>query len=143
MNQTNIITEKQIPGLTGLAPELNDAAPAVEQAVRRSGVVFKGSPAWQGQAESPAIVWTVGEPLPQLTERSILVCAYPAKEIIPLLPKLDGLVTERGGLLSRTVNTAREFDVPVVLGIDSATKRIRTEDMVKIDGARGTVEITG
>ena len=142
MNQTIIITEKQIPGLTGLTPELDDAA-AAKQPDRRTGVVFKGIPAWQGRAKAPAVVFAIGDPLPKLTERSILVCAYPAKEIIPLLPRLDGLVTERGGLLSRTVNTAREYDVPVVLGIDSATERIRTGDLVGIDGTMGTVEITG
>jgi pyruvate,water dikinase len=46
-----------------------------------------------------------------------------------------------GGPLSHGSIVAREYGIPAVLGTGVATRRIRSGQMVSVDGDRGTVEI--
>ena len=53
----------------------------------------------------------------------------------------QGLVIERGGMLSHGAIIARELGIPAVVGVRDATRRIRNGDRLFIDGDRGVVEI--
>jgi pyruvate,water dikinase len=46
-----------------------------------------------------------------------------------------------GGPLSHAAVVAREYGVPAVVNVAGATVAIRTGDLVRVDGDRGTVEI--
>jgi len=48
---------------------------------------------------------------------------------------------ERGGMLSHGAILAREYGIPTAVGIDDATKRIKTGDTIEVDGDRGRVDI--
>jgi pyruvate,water dikinase len=52
-----------------------------------------------------------------------------------------GVVSEKGSLLSHTAIVARELGVPFVAGIAGATSLLVDGDVVRIDGAAGTVEL--
>jgi rifampicin phosphotransferase len=54
---------------------------------------------------------------------------------------VSGLVIERGGMLSHGAIIAREFGLPCVVGIPSATTRIRHGQCVTVDGDAGTCRI--
>lgn len=58
-------------------------------------------------------------------------------------PKAAGLVTEVGGMMTHGSVVAREMGIPAVVGVSGATGRIRTGDRLRVDGARGSVEILG
>jgi phosphohistidine swiveling domain-containing protein len=51
------------------------------------------------------------------------------------------LVVEIGGQLSHAAVVARELGIPCVMGIPDVTRRLRDGDLVRVDGATGTVEI--
>jgi pyruvate,water dikinase len=52
-----------------------------------------------------------------------------------------GLVVDIGGALSHAAVVAREMGIPCVVSTGDATKRLRTGDQVRIDGATGRVDI--
>jgi pyruvate,water dikinase len=56
---------------------------------------------------------------------------------------VKGLVIERGGMLSHGAIIAREYGIPAVVGVEGATRRIRTGEQVRVDGDQGVVELTG
>ena len=56
-----------------------------------------------------------------------------------VFPLLAGVVTEAGGILSHAAILAREYGLPAVLGVPDATGRIRTGDLVELDGGEGWV----
>jgi pyruvate,water dikinase len=56
---------------------------------------------------------------------------------------VKGLVIERGGMLSHGAIIAREYGIPAVVGVEGATRRIRTGEQVRVDGDEGVVELTG
>ncbi|WP_245781381.1 PEP-utilizing enzyme [Halopelagius inordinatus] len=59
----------------------------------------------------------------------------------PLFLNAAGLVSEVGGAVSHGALVAREYGLPAVVSVPEATKRIRTGQLVRIDGTRGTVEL--
>ncbi|MCE2438502.1 MAG: hypothetical protein J4F39_03635 [Candidatus Latescibacteria bacterium] len=61
----------------------------------------------------------------------------------PLFRRVSAVVTEIGGVLNHSSVIAREYQVPAVVGVSGATRRIRTGDRVTVDGSRGVVEIHG
>ena len=58
---------------------------------------------------------------------------------IMLFPLADGLVVERGSLLSHSAIVALELRLPTVVGVAGAVSRLRTGDMIELDGAAGIV----
>jgi phosphoenolpyruvate-protein kinase (PTS system EI component) len=46
-----------------------------------------------------------------------------------------------GGVLSHGATIAREYGLPAVVNVGPATRIIRTGQMVRVDGDRGTVTI--
>ncbi len=61
---------------------------------------------------------------------------------IPVFPALQGLIVERGGLLSHSAVVAREMGIPTIVGVGgNPLERLSTGDRVRMDGARGTVEV--
>jgi pyruvate,water dikinase len=55
---------------------------------------------------------------------------------------VKGLVVERGGMLSHGAIIAREYGIPAVVGVEGATRRIRTGEQVRVDGDQGVVELS-
>jgi len=56
-----------------------------------------------------------------------------------LLAKAAGLVVERGNMLSHIAIVGREIGVPIVSGIENATRRIQEGTLLHIDGSSGLV----
>jgi phosphohistidine swiveling domain-containing protein len=99
-----------------------------------------GSP---GSVEGTArVVMTVDE-FDQVREGDILVCQMTNPAWVVLFTKIAGLVTDTGGTTSHPAVLSREFGIPAVIGTSIATKRIRTGDLIRVDGSKGVVEVLG
>ena len=102
---------------------------------------FEGYPGAPGIIEGPARVITSFEDFPKLQHGEILVCPYTATAWTPLFPKIKGVVTDTGGMLTHAAITAREYRIPAVVGTWRATKSIQDGDLIRVDGNLGIVEI--
>jgi pyruvate,water dikinase len=71
----------------------------------------------------------------------VLVTPHLEPQLAPLLPSLDGLVSETGSALSHLAILAREMKVPTVAGVDGATKRFPPGTRLLVDGDLGQVEV--
>jgi pyruvate,water dikinase len=71
----------------------------------------------------------------------VLVAAITTPAWTPLFAMAAAVVTDIGGPLSHGSIVAREYGIPAVLGTGDATRRIRSGQMVTVDGGRGVVEI--
>jgi pyruvate,water dikinase len=60
---------------------------------------------------------------------------------IMLFPLAAGLVVERGSLLSHSAIVARELRLPTVVGVAGAVSRLKTGDLIELDGATGAVRL--
>jgi pyruvate,water dikinase len=77
----------------------------------------------------------------RVRQGDVLITRSTAPSYNALLPLLSGIVTDRGGTLSHAAVVAREYGIPAVVGCGNATELIRDGQRVRLDGARGTVEV--
>jgi phosphohistidine swiveling domain-containing protein len=58
----------------------------------------------------------------------------------PVLGIVSGIVVEEGGILNHCSIVARELGIPAVVGVRQATKKIRENALITIDGGLGAVQ---
>jgi rifampicin phosphotransferase len=107
-----------------------------------AGKNLQGLPASSGVVEGPARVLSPGSlNLDAVNPGEVLVARTTDIGLSPLFLVAAAVVTEMGGPLSHAAVVAREYGVPAVVNVAGATVAIRTGDLVRVDGDRGTVEI--
>lgn len=75
----------------------------------------------------------------QLQQGEILVCRGTDPSWTPLFLTAAGLVMEVGGMMTHGAVVAREYGIPAVVGVDQVTRRLRTGQLVRVDGSSGWV----
>lgn len=118
---------------------LNDSRPDFTPTRSMQGI--PGSP---GQAEGQILViqnFQNFHDLPSIDRNTILVVPYTDSGWAALLARAGGLIAEVGGQLSHGAIVAREYRIPAVMNVPSATQRFQTGQTVRIDGTAGTIGI--
>lgn len=79
----------------------------------------------------------------EVNEKVIIVAHDLAPSQTASLPKENilGFVTDVGGRTSHTTIIARSLGIPAVVGLESATRNIKTGDKIIVDGSEGLVLI--
>ncbi|EFK05455.1 PEP-utilizing enzyme, mobile domain protein [delta proteobacterium NaphS2] len=124
---------------------INDDAfvDAIETALHKM-VLFRkarGGAASQGVVRGEATVISDIEDVFGINDGTILVCPTISRTLIPIIPKLKGLVTDRGGILSIASEFARKNNIPTVVGATNFSKTVKTSQIIEVNGTEGTVEI--
>ena len=71
----------------------------------------------------------------------VLVAPFTDPGWTPYFLTASAIVMDMGGMLSHGAIVAREYGVPAVVNVGPATKTIRTGQMLRVDGSRGTVTL--
>ena len=79
--------------------------------------------------------------LGQVEKGEILVTSNTDPGWTVVFSKLGGLITETGGILCHGAVISREYRIPAVTAVKSATTILKTGDMVSINGSKGEVTI--
>ena len=98
-----------------------------------------GHPAGPGFAQGPARVVRKSADLFEMRTGEILVCDAVDPNMTFAIPLAGAVVERRGGMLIHGAIIAREYGIPCVTGIPDAVHRIRTGDMLSVDGYLGIV----
>lgn len=101
---------------------------------KKKGSASGGTGASAGHAQG---VVHDGRGVPQ--QGAILVVATLDPDLATLLPRLGGLVSETGSVLSHLAIMAREYGVPTVVGVTDALTRFPAGSTVCVDGTSGEV----
>jgi pyruvate,water dikinase len=99
-----------------------------------------GSP---GVAEGLARVISRPSQLGELEDGEILVAPSTSPSWTPVFGRIAAAVLDSGGMMCHAAIVAREYGLPAVLGTGTATKRIKTGDLVRVDADAGVVTILG
>jgi pyruvate,water dikinase len=104
------------------------------------GKTLSGSPVSPGSAEGRVrVVLDPGKA--NLLPGEILVCPGTDPSWTPLFMSAGGLVMEVGGMMTHGAVVAREYGIPAIVGVDQATKRLRTGQMIRVNGSSGFIEL--
>jgi pyruvate,water dikinase len=108
---------------------------------QKSGTTISGHAASAGEVTGIARLVLDPQDMGRVRKGDVLIARSTAPSYNALLPLLSGIVTDRGGTLSHAAVVAREYGIPAVVGTGNATELIRDGMRVRLDGARGTVEV--
>ena len=93
-----------------------------------------------GVVEGRAVV--VDEPAEaEIDDGDILVAHTTDPSWVSLMFLASGLVVDIGGMMSHAAVVARELAIPCVMNTTRGTTALHTGDVIRVDGAAGTVEI--
>jgi pyruvate,water dikinase len=109
-------------------------------AVSESNTI-KGYPGSAGRVEGVIRLLSSPDEGVELQEGEILLAMTTNVGWTPVFPRAAAVITDIGAPLSHAAIVARELGIPAVVGCGNATRRLRTGDLVCVDGSRGTVEI--
>jgi phosphoenolpyruvate synthase/pyruvate phosphate dikinase len=107
----------------------------------RTGSTLKGVAASIGRVTGAARVLHEPEDFDQMRPGEVLVAGATTPAWTPLFAMASAIVTDIGGPLSHGSIVAREYGIPAVMGTGVATKRIRSGQIITVDGGAGMVEL--
>jgi pyruvate,water dikinase len=102
---------------------------------------LKGVAASPGKVRGKARVVTTAEQLHEVEAGDILVCRVTAPSWAPVFSKVAAAVSDLGGIMAHTAIVSREYGLPAVVGTGYGTVRIKTGQMIEVDGDSGRVTI--
>jgi pyruvate,water dikinase len=132
------VTDPIIVMLWGITPERLRAWSEPEDG---GALVLRGAAASPGEVEGRArVVRDIAE-METVLEGEILVSPITSPAWAPVFSRVRGVVTDIGGIMSHAAIVCREYGLPAVVGTGHATTRIRTGQMIRLDGGTGAVTI--
>jgi pyruvate,water dikinase len=102
---------------------------------------LKGVAASGGIVRGRARVVTTSADLPAVEPGEILVCRITAPSWAPVFSKIAAAVSDIGGIMAHTAIVSREYGLPAVVGTGFATQRIKTGDLIEVNGDDGIVTL--
>ncbi len=98
-----------------------------------------GTPCSAGVAVAEALVITDVTKVQNVTDK-ILITKMTDPGWVFLLANAKGVISEKGSLLSHTAIISRELKIPSIVGVNQLLESIKTGDIIRMDGERGTIE---
>ncbi len=102
-----------------------------------------------GVAGSPGVYRGVARVVRSLEEAGdledgeVMVCEMTLPPWVPMFAIAGAVVSDVGGVMSHCAIVAREFALPAVVGSVNGTSRIKTGQIVTVDGTNGNVYLDG
>ncbi len=101
---------------------------------------LSGTPCSFGSAEGEACVITDINSVDNIRGK-ILVTKMTDPGWVFLLASANGIISEKGSLLSHTAIISRELKIPSIVGVEGLLDTIQSGDYIKMDGSSGMIEI--
>ena len=146
-----------MPDLRGFPREVQDMTAATGWVVRRLGAIptptvaaaadDRSAPAARGLGTAPGIYEGIvrvirhEDEFTKLEPGDVLVCPTTTPTWSLLFSMVGALVTDVGALMTHPSIIAREFGIPAVVNTGNGTDVLQDGQRVRVDGARGTVEL--
>jgi len=76
-----------------------------------------------------------------IEDGEILVADLTCPSWAPVFARIAGTVTEAGGMMCHVAIVCREYGLPAITGVSGATQKIRSGQLLRLDGGTGTVTV--
>jgi pyruvate,water dikinase len=124
--------------ITTISETASEAA-AVEGSGDEDGVVLRGLGASPGTVSGSVRIVTKLDQLDKVADGDIIVTEMTMPDMVPAMKRAAGIVTDEGGMTSHAAIVSRELGVPAVVGTGKATRELHDDQVVTIDGDKGTI----
>jgi len=119
---------------------LHPVAPQFSSTPAPTGeLLLSGMGASPGQVSGKARVLRSTAEGAELERGEVLVAEMTNPDWLPTMRRASAIVTDGGGMTSHAAIVSRELGLPCVVGTRTATKVLRTGELISVDGGRGRV----
>ena len=105
----------------------------------KNAPIVTGAPASPGIGVGPANIVMSPRDISKVKHGDVLVAPQTNPDYVPAMKKASAIVTDKGGRTSHAAIVSRELGIPAVVGTENATKVIKDEMVVSINGTTGEV----
>ncbi|MFB6083204.1 MAG: pyruvate, water dikinase [Halorientalis sp.] len=102
-------------------------------------VLLSGLGASPGIASGAVRIVDKLDQLDKVGEGDIIVTEMTTPDMVPAMKRAAGIVTSEGGMTSHAAIVARELGAPAVVGTGGATDALEDDQVVTLDGDKGTI----
>ena len=102
-------------------------------------VLLRGAAASLGFAAGPVKIIHKHEQIDEVLPGDILVTEMTTPDFVPAMKRAKAIVTDTGGRTCHAAIVSRELGIPCVVGTGTATAKLKTGQVVTVDGAKGLV----
>ncbi|MCD6194709.1 phosphoenolpyruvate synthase [bacterium] len=110
-----------------------------QKEVKAKHILLKGQGASSGQVSGKVVIISSPKELNKVKKGDILVAKMTNPSYVPAMRKAAGIITDEGGATSHAAIVSRELGIACVVGTEKATKVLKNNELVTVDGERGLV----
>ena len=111
----------------------------LEEETIKLPLILRGQAASPGIGSGPVRIILSAREIGKVKKGDILVTVMTSPDFVPVMKKVEGIVTDRGGQTSHAAIVSRELGVPCVVGTEKGTKVLKNEEMITVNGSKGEV----
>jgi len=101
--------------------------------------LFSGAPASPGIASGPVKIIRSPSEIDLIKKGDVLVAPQTNPDYVPAMKRAAAIITDKGGRTSHAAIVSRELGIPAVVGCEVATKRLKNEQIVSVNGTTGDI----
>jgi len=101
--------------------------------------ILKGQAASPGLASGPVQKISSAKEINKIQKGDVLVAPMTSPDFVPAMKKVVAIITDKGGQTSHAAIVSRELGLPCVVGAKTATKDLKNNQMVTVDGSLGEI----
>ena len=114
-----------------------DTVDTIEES--KAEVLLSGIGASVGMSSGPVKLIHSPDEIDKVNEGDILVTEMTTPDYVPAMKRAVGIVTDAGGKTSHAAIVSREMGIPCVVGTGQATTKLKTGQVVTVDGHEGII----
>jgi pyruvate, water dikinase len=101
--------------------------------------ILKGSPASPGIITGRVVILHDPSENDRVKKGDILVAPMTTPDFVPAMKRAAAIVTDQGGQTSHAAIVSRELGVPCIVGTSTATKSLKSNQIITVDAQKGEV----
>ena len=118
---------------------MNNGTEAKEGSEEERIIITKGLGASPGMASGTVKIVKDPDELDKVGNGDILVTVMTTPDMVPAMKRANGIITDEGGVTCHAAIVSRELGISCVVGTGDASKILKENEMVTLDGNKGIV----
>lgn len=102
-------------------------------------LLLKGDPASPGIGTGHVKIVKSPKQIKRVHQGDVLVAPMTSPDYVPAMRKAAAIVTDQGGQTSHAAIVSREMGVPAIVGTEEATKVLKSNSIITVNGTSGEV----
>lgn len=101
--------------------------------------ILIGQPASPGIGTGLVKIISSAKEINKIKKGDVLVTRMTTPDFVPVMKKVNAIVTDEGGQTSHAAIVSRELGIPCVVGTKEATKVLKNENLITVNGSTGEI----